>query len=117
MVSKPVDGILIAPRIMADADDTAKAILSLNLLSITTVKPVQMIAEFSNGIGFRTYAAERNPSFSANCNILNVLLHSPELGEYVTPISQAANFVCYAWHSSTLKDKWVRAATQRHTSH
>jgi hypothetical protein len=96
---------------MADADDTAKSILSLTLLGRSTVKPESMIQSFDNGLHFRTYVAERNPSFSANCNVLISLLHLQDPGGYVTHIQKAAVFLCDAWFTSTLMDKWVRYRT------
>ncbi|MCJ1405109.1 hypothetical protein MMC11_008335 [Xylographa trunciseda] len=60
-----------APGLLSDADDTAKAILSLNLIGKST-SPARMIAEFETTALFKTYTTERNPSFSANCNNLSV---------------------------------------------
>ncbi|MCJ1245726.1 hypothetical protein MMC30_002930 [Trapelia coarctata] len=92
--------------LLADADDTAKAILSLSLLGKTSVSPDQLIAKFDNGVYFDTYVEESNPSFSANCNVLNALLHHPLPSQYTAQISRATEFLCNAWYHGVLKDKW-----------
>jgi hypothetical protein len=102
---------------MADADDTAKTILSLNLLGRTAVRPDKMIEKFDNGAYFQTFAAERNPSFSANCNVLNSLLHVADPGTYVEQISRVAGFLCDAWYNGTVKDKWVCAKCNLRKKH
>ena len=91
---------------MADADDTAKTLLSLSLLD-RAVQADSLIAKFDNGTYFRTYLDERNPSFSANCNVLNALLHLAQPDKYLDHISRAVTFLGTAWHSNSLKDKWV----------
>ena len=50
---------------------------------------------------------ERNPSFSANCNILMALLHVQNLENYASQISKAAMFLCDVWSEEEVKDKWV----------
>ena len=94
-----------APGLLSDADDTAKTILSLNLLG-RPISPDQMIAEFETKSHFQTYKAERNASFSANCNVLNALLHDPEPVKYLSQIHKTANFLCDSWWAGSLKDKW-----------
>lgn len=91
-----------------DADDTAKTILTLSLLDKDAVKPDEMISKFDTGLHFRTYTSERNSSFSANCNVLNALLHLAEPEAYQSQISRAANFLYDAWHVGSIRDKWVR---------
>ena len=95
---------------MPDADDTAKTILTLQLLGRDTVSPEEMINAFSQTNHFRTYSAERTPSFSANCNVLKALLYTSEPDKYEDYISKAAEFLCNTWFSGTIKDKWVRRA-------
>ena len=91
---------------MADADDTAKTIISLNTLG-KQVRPDRLIEVFENGGHFRTYPGERNPSFSANCNILSALLHSAEPDQYFRQIELALQFLCDLHSSGDMRDKWV----------
>ncbi|ODM14970.1 hypothetical protein SI65_09722 [Aspergillus cristatus] len=93
------------PTLMADADDTAKTIISLNVLG-KRVRPDRLIEVFENGGHFRTYAGERNPSFSANCNILSALLHSAEPEQYLREIELALRFLCDLHSSGDMRDKW-----------
>lgn len=97
----------LVPTLMADADDTAKTIISLNVLG-KRVRPDRLIEVFENGGHFRTYAGERNPSFSANCNILSALLHGAEPGQYLREIELALRFLCDIHSSGDMRDKWVR---------
>ena len=96
----------LVPTLMADADDTAKTIISLNTLG-KRVRPDRLIEVFENGGHFRTYAGERNPSFSANCNILSALLHSAEPDQYLREIELALQFLCDLHSSGDMRDKWV----------
>ena len=57
---------LLAPQMMPDVDDTAKAILTLYLIGRYGVSPQKMVAKFDKGFCFATYKDERNPSFSAD---------------------------------------------------
>lgn len=56
-----------------------------------------------------TYVGESNPSFSANCNILNALLHMPNLETLNGPIELAINFLCDSWDEGQIDDKWVNS--------
>ncbi|PQE15285.1 ent-kaurene synthase protein [Rutstroemia sp. NJR-2017a BVV2] len=102
---KTATHIYIAPFLQPDADDTAKGILCLNLLKRPT-RPDRMIPKFSTGDHFKTFFTEQSPSFSANCNVLNMLIHLPNPDEYVQPILEAANFVAKCWTEGNVKDKW-----------
>lgn len=66
-----------------------------------------MISMFENDTHFKTYTSERNSSFSANCNVLNALVHVPDPGLYLTQILKATTFLCKAWYDGPLIDKWV----------
>lgn len=79
--------ISIAASFTPDADDTPKALLSL-LLIRRKVSPAGLVETFDHGAYFKTYALERNPSFSANCNVLAVLLHLEEVDNYTSQISE-----------------------------
>lgn len=99
----------IAPSVLPDADDTAKAILTLNLLG-EVAKPDRMIDHFkSENSHFRTYLGETDASFSANCNILIALTHMPDLEGYNSCIESIVTFLSEAWWSGAQRDKWVRS--------
>lgn len=73
-----------------------------------------MIDRFKSENGhFRTYPGERDASFSANCNVLKAILHSPNLEEYSSCIADIVTFLSDAWWSGTTKDKWVRGELVR----
>ncbi|KAH6679215.1 hypothetical protein B0J14DRAFT_614498 [Halenospora varia] len=91
---------------IADADDTAKCLLTLSLLGAKESSAEKLISSFFNGNHFRTYSAERNPSLSANCNVLSALLHHSGAHLYIPEILSAANFVCSAGVSGEIRDKW-----------
>ncbi|KAF6222398.1 hypothetical protein HO133_001484 [Letharia lupina] len=95
----------LAPKFLEDADDTAKTTLSLNLLGRAT-PPDRMIAIFEADHHCKTFAWERDPKFSANCNILNALLYAPKWGGYVAQIYKAANILCKLWYQGEVNDKW-----------
>jgi hypothetical protein len=60
-----------APGCFPDADDTAKGIAALRILG-TSASVNGLVQMFETADHFRTYPGERNPSFSANCNVLIV---------------------------------------------
>lgn len=97
----------IAPSVLPDADDTAKTILTLNLLA-EVAKPDQMIDHFkSENSHFRTYPGETDASFSANCNVLIALTHMPDLEGYSSCIESIITFLSEAWWNGAQRDKWV----------
>ncbi len=98
----------IAPKMLPDADDTAKTVLCLNMLG-RPVSPILMITTFQSENHFKTYDAERTASLSTNCNVLNALLHTASPSTYLREISDAAHFLCDSWSNGLVKDKWVRA--------
>ncbi|EUC41382.1 hypothetical protein COCMIDRAFT_106270 [Bipolaris oryzae ATCC 44560] len=101
-------GILgFSPRVGADADDTAKTMLTLRMLG-HPVDPSALLQRFETEDRFLTYQFERTPSFSANCNVLSTLLHMQSLDQYATSIGKAARFICNWWHDSDeqIPDKW-----------
>ncbi|RYP63645.1 hypothetical protein DL769_006900 [Monosporascus sp. CRB-8-3] len=55
-----------------------------------------------------TYPSERDPSFSANCNILLALIHDREANRYLPQISKIVHFLCTYWWDADeiIKDKW-----------
>lgn len=103
----------IAPALLADVDDTAKTILTLNLLERAT-SPDEMVEHFKSNEGhFRTYPGERDPSFSANCNVLKALLQDPHVEKYEHHIATIAGFLCDSWWSGAVNDKWVSEYSRR----
>lgn len=101
----------VAPLTGADVDDTAKGILSLNMLKGKhgTIEVDPMIEMFEAETHFRTYPAERDPSFSANCNVLLALLHHPDKSRYLSQVEKVVQFLCEYWWSNdnNVTDKWV----------
>ncbi|KAL9086095.1 MAG: hypothetical protein Q9165_007307 [Trypethelium subeluteriae] len=102
------NGLLgFAPYVGADADDTAKTILSLNLMGCPT-SPRTLLEEFEDKTHFKTYQQERDPSFSANCNVLSALLHVETPSDYTIQIEKTLEFLCTTFQDSdrTVRDKW-----------
>ena len=91
---------------LVDADDTAKALLTLNLLGVPSDLN-RLIAEFESATHFRTFKQESSASLSTNCNVLDALLHSPSPEQHIETISKVAEYLCDAWYSGQIKDKWV----------
>ncbi|KAI0395381.1 Copalyl diphosphate synthase [Xylariaceae sp. FL0594] len=96
-----------APFVGSDVDDTAKGILTLDLLG-RTISPGPMIATFEAEKGFRTYPSERDPSFSANCNALVTLLCQRDPRIFASQISKTVKFLCDIWWDTdgVITDKW-----------
>ncbi|KAJ5114236.1 Phyllocladan-16-alpha-ol synthase [Penicillium angulare] len=95
------------PYVCCDADDTAKSTLVLSLLQ-RNVSPDEMLKAFEAEHHFRTYPYERDPSFSANCNVLMALLHTKSPSQYMSQIEKAARFLLKYFRESDLnvRDKW-----------
>lgn len=69
-----------------------------------------MIDTFFTPTHFRTYAGERNASFSANCNALLALLHcGGDAARWGREIGVVVGFLCAEWWGSDgrVVDKWV----------
>ncbi|KAI0898671.1 Ent-kaurene synthase [Annulohypoxylon nitens] len=77
-----------------DADDTAKTIIACITWAFDSVDH------------FKTYRGERNPSFSANCNILTCLMTVKDPIPYGAQIARAASFLCEQVLSGCVKEKW-----------
>ncbi|PSR97188.1 hypothetical protein BD289DRAFT_111676 [Coniella lustricola] len=91
--------------LLEDSDDTAKAVLSLNLLGVGA-SPARLIEGFGSPEHFRTYKTESNSSFSANCNILDALLHTSDPRLYTDEIVKIARFLCSEFNTGEVRDKW-----------
>ncbi|KAL7778241.1 hypothetical protein CFE70_004918 [Pyrenophora teres f. teres 0-1] len=96
-----------APYFAPDVDDTSKTITSLNMLGYSA-SAARMVQIFEADDHFRTYAGERDPSFTANCNALIALLHQPDFAQYTLQIRKITTFLCDYWYKSDerMKDKW-----------
>ena len=96
-----------APGALPDADDTAKTIITLRQLG-KDPDPSQMIKHFTTDQKhFSTYPGERDASFSANCNVLQALLHTASVQKHTRQIVRIATFLCDSWWTGATQDKWV----------
>jgi hypothetical protein len=94
-----------APGLISDADDTARTLMTLQLLGETPdYRP--MIERFEAKDHFRTYDFERDPSFSANCNVLIALLYLEDVDQYLEEVSKALGFVLQRFEENNISDKW-----------
>lgn len=104
------DGVLgFAPSFLPDADDTSRSLLALTALGVQ-VDRAPLIRNFEGRSHFKTYQLERDPSASANCNVLLALLTSSHVDQYVPQIEKAVRFLCTCWNANRLQDKWNLAA-------
>ncbi|KAI9148470.1 Copalyl diphosphate synthase [Paramyrothecium foliicola] len=96
-----------APGFPADVDDTAKCITCLRRLG-KVASPDAMIKYFETKTHFRTYNSERNPSLTANCNVLVAFLEQPDVSQYSVQILKLVTYLCDCWWESDkfVKDKW-----------
>ncbi|KAK7460601.1 hypothetical protein VKT23_009321 [Stygiomarasmius scandens] len=96
-----------APNVGPDADDTAKAITALQYIG--TPFPLDRLLEaFELPAHFQCFQYERNPSLSANCNVLIALLQYPNSSKYTSQIVKAATFITeeYWTTEGIVRDKW-----------
>lgn len=104
------DGVLgFAPPFLPDADDTSRSLLALTGLGVQIDRD-PLIRNFEGSDHFKTYQLERDPSASANCNVLLALLTSPNVDQFVPQIEKAVKFLCTCWNTNRLRDKWNLAA-------
>jgi hypothetical protein len=96
------------PSVHPDADDTAKTITALQLLGHTPSFDV-LIDRFEKDTHFQCFPFERNPSFSANCNVLHSFLYAPDPAKYLSQITKIVRYICYEWWNTDdpVVDKWV----------
>ncbi|RAH55100.1 Ent-kaurene synthase [Aspergillus piperis CBS 112811] len=94
-----------APGMLADADDTAKSIYSLDLLG-RPIDCTPLLQAFECPTHFKTYSLETNESFSVNCNVMIALLACQVPSKHVAQISKALRFLCSAWDNGEWSDKW-----------
>lgn len=94
-----------ARGVLEDADDTARALLTLHYLGNET-DPTPMIEKFKSSSCFRTYQSERNPSFSVNCNVLLALLCSESIEKHSMLVQHTVEFLLAEWATKKTSDKW-----------
>jgi hypothetical protein len=107
--SEVLMNIFLAPLFEPDADDTAKGISALSLLGKEICKD-SLVQNFEQAEWFKTFRQERNPSFSANCNILSALTSQTSGPQkYAAQIGKITRFLCKSWLNNTnvTQDKWV----------
>ena len=75
-----------------------------------------MVQSFEAEKRFLTYANERDPSFSANCNAVLALMHHPDAALYSSQIVKTTSFLCdYFWDADgIITDKWVSSSMRTH---
>jgi hypothetical protein len=95
-----------APGSFPDADDTAKGITALRILGKSD-NVNGLIQTFETAEHFKTYPGERNPSFSANCNVLICLLQLEDASLYASQIAKAISFVSAQAFQTNVNEKWV----------
>ncbi|KAI0896217.1 hypothetical protein F4806DRAFT_496335 [Annulohypoxylon nitens] len=88
-----------------DADDTAKGIMALRILG-KSPSVESLIRVFEAKEHFKTYESERNPSFSANCNVLLCLLTANDPTLYISQIAKIASFLTAQAYQESVIDKW-----------
>ncbi|KUI56675.1 Copalyl diphosphate synthase [Cytospora mali] len=94
-----------APGSFPDVDDTSKGLETLHYIGQTgSVK--SLIQTYEADGHFITYPGERNPSFSANCNVLILLLTREDRAQHITQIMKAAQFLTSQVFGGHVKEKW-----------
>jgi hypothetical protein len=94
-----------APGILPDADDTARSLITLQLLGQPT-SFASMVQQFEAHDHFRTYELESHPSFSANCNVLLALQNLDVVDQYEEQVSKTLTFVLQRFENDDMRDKW-----------
>ncbi|KAI1114203.1 Ent-kaurene synthase [Nemania sp. NC0429] len=92
-----------SPSTLPDANNTAMAIIALNLLGVhLPVTP--LLDAFGTGSHFKTCPGEQNPSFTVNCNVLICLLSMDDPRPYTSEIAKVAEFVCTQASTGKIND-------------
>jgi hypothetical protein len=93
---------------LADSDDTSKAIHILNIMGRPT-NIDNLIAHFLSPAGhMMTYLDERNPSPSASCNALLCMLDAEGVDLHLEAVREITSSLCNYWWDNKLGDKWVK---------
>jgi hypothetical protein len=107
-VWRHADGQETAPGVLPDADDTAKAIEALHYLGRSEdVSIDNLIQTYETTEHFATYRGERNSSFSANCNVLILLLVREDRSQHIPQITKALRFLIGSVFTGHVREKWV----------
>ncbi|KAI0598800.1 terpene synthase family protein [Biscogniauxia sp. FL1348] len=99
-----------AHNLSSDVDDTARALISMGLVTSDSrglnIEP--MISRFATDTHYRTYPFERNPSFTANCNVLLALLRQGNMPQHLPEVVKVVKFITHYWwrHDGNIRDKW-----------
>ncbi|KAL8784071.1 MAG: hypothetical protein Q9213_004198 [Squamulea squamosa] len=96
----------IGPGIVADGDDTAKAITTLNILG-TSASTQPLITHFGGGGYFYTYPGERNPSLSTNCHVLKALVTAADCNVHIGQEVKVTHYLRTSAWTRQIEDKWV----------
>jgi hypothetical protein len=89
-------------------DDTAKGLEALHYLDQgDSVSVDGLIQTYEATEHFITYPGERNPSFSANCNVLILLLVRDDRAQHVPQIAKVTQFLTRSVFEGQVKEKWV----------
>ena len=94
-----------AQGILEDADDTARALLTLQYLG-KNPDLTSLIERFEGSACFKTYELEQISSVSVNCNALLALLNTTLIEQYRTSIEVAVQFVLSEHDRGQISDKW-----------
>ncbi|CAJ2500664.1 Uu.00g035170.m01.CDS01 [Anthostomella pinea] len=97
----------LAPLVEPDADDTAKGLIAMAYLG-RNISPERLISTYRVGDHFQTYAAERVPSITTNCNALMAICLSPQAEDHESVIIATTQFLCQNWRQdmNQFRDKW-----------
>ena len=88
-------------------DDTAKGLQALHVMGYES-SVEHLIEAFEADEHFLTYIGELNPSISANCNVLILLLTREDRAQHVSQIAKVTRFLMKQVFSGRVKEKWVR---------
>ena len=99
-----------APYVVPDADNTSKTISALHLLE-RYPSLHGLFTRFETREFFKTYAHDRDSSFTTNCHVLKAMLDTipVQAGRHTIQIEKVAQFLCNRWwtNNGRLKDQSV----------
>ncbi|OGM44900.1 hypothetical protein ABOM_006120 [Aspergillus bombycis] len=103
-------GVIGATHVfLPDADDTSRALTTLNLQGYQ-ISPKGLLDKFEVDHCFETFdnrMPNRVTSVSVNGNVLSSLLHSPDPSAFTAQIEKVARFICSRWQAAgKLEDHW-----------
>ncbi|KAE8423113.1 terpenoid cyclases/protein prenyltransferase alpha-alpha toroid [Aspergillus pseudocaelatus] len=104
------EGVTGATRVwLPDADDTSRALLTLNLQGYQ-ISPKGLVDKFEVGHCVETFdnrMPNRVNSVSVNASVLSSLLHSPDPSAFTAQIEKVARFICSRWKATgKFEDHW-----------